>query len=525
MIDRLKRGRLWVAFALLALSCGKANSPQSSSSSHWLNCEAAADCSALGGGAYCGEQGYCVGPSGEPLAVDGSGAAASGAETLLPSGGSSLESLALSQPRQMVVDEAGVIWLIGCEGLFAIQGSEIRRYTWVDSALPEAYVDLLVDAQNRLWLFSSGRSLQVIERGEFRTVAEGAVAQFSVARDGSVWIAGSDAFEEFSRTWVRQVSPALGEKLTVPEAEVYGLAADSDGSLWVATRGGIYRWSGAAWAGPLGLDSVFVNYDPRQDVVSTGNERLHWNGTGVSREPLLPDPSPDYGQQLGFDDRGRLITVDLSAVRWIENGQVAEIVALSGLDRTPTSALGPNGSVYLATDSRISRLAAGRLTQLLNVTPFEPDVQFSWRVQPFGRTLADPSIDMSYPQLAEPARDAVGVKVHVRGVAFGGFETAGVVVDGSTLPSTWADAADELWSFMSERGRSPFIELPERLGPSQPRVEEAPPWDVYGYLETGTCFGVGTTRQFWMVEGYPVDMPAAEREALAAGLRARYPAR
>ena len=49
-----------VAFAVLATACGEPSGPSSSSSSHWLRCEADADCDNLPLPATCGGDGYCV---------------------------------------------------------------------------------------------------------------------------------------------------------------------------------------------------------------------------------------------------------------------------------------------------------------------------------------------------------------------------------------------------------------------------------------------------------------------------------
>lgn len=527
MWKRSERNGLGVALGLAALllaalGCGKANSPRTSSSSNWLNCERDADCGAVASGAYCGEQGYCIDPSGTPLAVDGSGSeVTASSQTGLPSEGRVLGELSLSSASQMLVDDTGVIWLTGCEGLFAVQGLAIRRYTWLDSPLPEGALQLSLDGSNRIWVFSPGEPLAVIEAGEFRTVYDGGSRQFSVSRDGTAWVTGSDPFEEFSRTWIRQVYPALGPKLDTLDPDVNAIAAGDGGSLWVATNSGIYRWSGSAWAGPFAPDLHEINYDARQDILYSDNERLLWNGTTLEREPLMADPSPGYGQQVGFDARGRLVTVSNSAVRWFEGGQVTESQPLS-FPQTPVSALGPDGSLFLASSTSISKLDAAAITPLVNIRPFNPDVEFPWRAQAFGLALATPTFDVSRGELANPSPELIGQKVHVQGAVYADYESTGVVVDGRVLPSTVAEPAEEVSTFLEERGEAPFFKWPEsREAVADPA--NATLWDLYGYLEAGSCFGWAATRQFWIVEGYPIDMSSNERTSLASDLRARYP--
>jgi hypothetical protein len=522
MWKRSERNGLGVALLLAALGCGRASSPRTSSSSNWLNCEQDADCGAVASGAYCGEQGYCVDASGTPLASDGSGSeVAASSQTPLPSEGRVLPELSLSSANQMLVDETGVVWLSACEGLFAVKGSEIHRYTWIDSPLPQGPLQLSVDGSNRVWAFSPHEPLVVIEDGAFRTVYDLGSPLFSVSRDGTAWVTGSEPFEEFSRVWTRQVYPTLGPRIDVPDPGVNAIAAGGGGSLWVATGTGLYRWSGSAWAGPLAPDVNLIHYDARQDVLYSDSERLRWNGTSLEREPLLLDASPASSEQIGFDARGRLITVSDSAVRWIEAGQVAESQPLS-LTQAPIGAIGPDGSLYLASSDSVSRLVGAAMRQLARIRPFDPEVEFPWRAQPFGLTLADPSREATRQDLANPTPQIIGVKVHVQGAIYADYESTGVVVGGQVLPSTSAKAADEVSTFLEERGEPPFFKWPEsREAVADPA--NATIWDLYGYLEAGSCFDWAATRQFWVVEGYPMDMSTNERTSLAADLRARYP--
>jgi hypothetical protein len=167
-------------------------------------------------------------------------------------------------------------------------------------------------------------------------------------------------------------------------------------------------------------------------------------------------------------------------------------------------------------------LSGETLSHLIDLARFDPAVEFSWRAQPFGATLAAPVIEATDSDFSAPGRPLlIGSKLHVSGTAFGGFETAGLQIDGSIVPDTWANSAGEFSTFMSERGLSAFQAVDEMTNTPDPN---APAWDLYGYFEAGTCFGHldGMTRQFWVVEGYPADMPATERQALESELRERY---
>ncbi len=72
MTQRSERRSAWRALGacgcfslvLVAIACGKAASPSSSSSSHWLVCETDLDCAGAGSAASCGGDGYCVDAAG-----------------------------------------------------------------------------------------------------------------------------------------------------------------------------------------------------------------------------------------------------------------------------------------------------------------------------------------------------------------------------------------------------------------------------------------------------------------------------
>jgi hypothetical protein len=81
--------RARVALAVIAMACGKAAGPSSSSSSHWLVCELDADCTSAGSEARCASDGYCVDVEGVRVTLTGTGPLGAPDDGDGPEGGSS----------------------------------------------------------------------------------------------------------------------------------------------------------------------------------------------------------------------------------------------------------------------------------------------------------------------------------------------------------------------------------------------------------------------------------------------------
>ena len=216
--------------------------------------------------------------------------------------------------------------------------------------------------------------------------------------------------------------------------------------------------------------------------------------------------------------------MDGSILHWIVDGQSEQTMTVAGL-ATQYRAIGPAGALYLANESIIEKVTDGELSQEAQLSRFDPELDFPWRAQPFGDTLAAPAVDVSASELSDSAAEFFGVKVRIAGIPYGGFETAGVWVGDRSLSSTSVETAFELSSFLSDSAHSISVGIPEEATSLAEALGNEPLRDLYGYMETGSCFGhlSSLRRQFWIVEGYPQDMPAAEREGLAAALRALHP--
>jgi hypothetical protein len=439
----------------------------------------------------------------------------------LPPGGTSVARVT-GPLSQLVATQSGVLWLLSsCEGLYALSGSEIRRYTGFDSVLPEQIYDVRVDAQDRLWVYGASSddgfsaTLTIAEDGEWHSGLASGVSQFSVNADGTAWIVTTDAEDQ---RFARPVLPELGALVPLPERSS-SIAAGPSGSFWLGADDGIYRWSAGSWVGPAGpTETSSLLYDPRRDVLVADGASpvtVSWTGTSIEARPLS---RPAGASLLGIDESGREVALDEQRLVWLRDGVVVESL---DVERQAQIALAPGSGVYVASAGHVSRYRDGLEEPVLELFAFDERTAFPWRGLSYDRVLAAPSIDATDEDVRAAATELQGTKIHVRGRAVSGFEMSALEMDGSTVPSTWLASARELRDFYEQVG----LELHQPIAEPPAAVADAVDWDLYGYLETGTCFGHlgGNRRQFWVVEGYPTSLQPARRQELESELRARYP--
>ncbi len=165
-------------------------------------------------------------------------------------------------------------------------------------------------------------------------------------------------------------------------------------------------------------------------------------------------------------------------------------------------------------------------TNQLQSTPlvnFEREL-FPWRAQPFAEALADAAVDVGKDQLVSMPPGPAGTKVHLVGAVGGGFEKQCLRI-GEEDVSFYSELAPQLSTFLDD-----YIDAHEgEYGYScdDASMPDVQLWDLYGYVETGDCFGAqtfgdaGADRQLWLVEAYPVGISDEERQTMKADLAAR----
>jgi hypothetical protein len=463
-----------------------------------------------------GHQGPGIGVTGdEPASV----------ETVLPEGGTAVQ---WAMAGQLTVDQSGVFWTASCGKVIATSAGESRRYDWFDSAIPERLYRIVVDAQNRIWFLGYDAPLVMLERGVWRELAVDGWSLAAIGADGSAWVqrirfrADGDSDSVVQKVW-----PQTEPEIATPTGAILSLVASEPGVVWISTDRGNYRWADGAWSGPFAPDLLFLEYDPRQNVLwsDSGPVRLRWTGKTLEREPLVNNPSRfegGAGRVIGFDERGRLVTAWEGEVRWFMQGELDDRIA-TGSPELPGVVLGGNGNVYLTSASEILALQDREFVPVERLARFDVRAEFPWR-RAFASALRDAAADVTRGDLVAPTREVVGKNVRFVGSIRTSFESAALEVEGEVIPRTWVEAAREYGLFAAEKGLTPFgadTGIDPLLAPEQ----HLEPWELHGFLETGSCFGHldGATRQFWLIEGYPLDLAPNARDALATELRERNP--
>jgi hypothetical protein len=441
----------------------------------------------------------------------------------LPPGGTAVPAL-VGDKYRLMIDEAGVFWLWGCEGLYAVLPDQTVKYDWTTTPLPELITRMQVDSLNRKWFLgvdqaegSALHTVRLIEGGEWRTVLSVAdvfdLRSLSVDSDGHAWVLGYDE----SGHWVQELAPHVGERISVPD-QVDEIAAGGRGSLWAQRQGELFHWDGRSWhRQSIPSPGGFLRRDDARRggvwLETTPPARVRWTGDRIELEPL---PVPEPAQIFALDTRGHARALDINNnMLWVDNGVEYESWPLVDPSYTDV-VLGPDGDIYVQTLSSVWRYHEGEATLVLEALPLDEEATYPWRSQPFSRALLAPSLEVSAADLIAPSPHVLGAKIHVTGAATRAYQMMSFDVDGNTIPRTTLAASTEFAQFASERSLRPVTVF------GQP--DYGAHWELYGYLETGACYdGQKGNRQLWLVEGYPSELPPAERDALRAELRARHP--
>src|SRR5690349_20916953 len=415
--------------------------------------------------------------------------------TRLPEGGQLVEEPVTSSVPDVSVDAAGVLWLASCEGLYARTSDGIYRYTWLDNGfVPEGRFAVYSDTDNRTWL-QSELGLTRIEGGQAREVLERDVEYFTLGADGSAWVQLYDSIN--GRARLRQVAPRLGEEIDAP-IHASSFTVSRDGAVWVAGIGEVYRWDGR-WSGPFSLPGGGVQYDPTIDrlwVASAGV--FEWTGEGLTQGR----GAQRLGRFVGVTPDGVLVTADGRNRHEYRDG---ELQSSRPLGPSAALAMGPDGSVYVASadDVRVSR--GGDSENVTDLVRFDPALHFPWRAQGFGAALRAPSLDVGRGELDAADASRIGDKVRFPGRVYSGFEFMGMSVAGAALRAN-IEPSQQVSGYAANNGIEFITSDPNEGQLGAPPLEiDGTDTSISGYLEVGSCFGreQNLTRNFWIVEDYP----------------------
>lgn len=298
----------------------------------------------------------------------------------LPPAGELVDGIPSLAVKHLAVDETGIVWAATCGGLFAVNGTEIRRYPVDGPPFFGSIQVLRVDAQNRKWLSVQREDARfavlVLERGAWREIAEGEfLTLVGVAQNGVAWLAHPDtrAFGFPARTLERvtrtvsesaSLTEDLRTEITPPEA-LDEPTTDAQGALWARSSESRrwYRWLDGAWQpleGKLGEVSS-LRYDPRQNVLFGfgDGELIIVDGPLPGEERRFPEP--EHGDFVGFDADGRQLWKDNKELLRVEDGEVVRRTEV--FSSVLPHVLGPGGRFYQAEtfDGIYTESAAGEM--------------------------------------------------------------------------------------------------------------------------------------------------------------------
>jgi hypothetical protein len=437
----------------------------------------------------------------------------------LPEGGVAVD--VVPESDLSAVDAFGNLWLQGCGGLFVVHPEGIQRYRYLDTPWSGGQAQVTADARGRVWVQSD--VLRQVYTGKVQQVAvppPAPVAELVFASDGVAWALKYDE-SRMESGWfsLQSFYPGLGPDLPAPRWASNALPGRA-GALWLRADEEVYRFGDGRFWGPYVLPSSAppYYYDPQDDTLGlTGNgvlTKLAFDGQAIA---VREQRNIAWLDAIGRLSDGRLAvrSRELEVLVLDSDESAGEVIAASGT----RGVLSPFRELYLQSPSGISRYREGRVERLLSFGEPPPELP-AWQEQGYARALRASSEDAVADDFEPPIPALLHHKLHIVGRGYvPGFESPAVIdVDGRV--SVPVRLAPELRVFAESQGLE--IIQPERalLGP--PAAPTGELWDLYGYLESDECYSQ-PGKVFHLIEAYPVGMAAAQREALATGLRRANP--
>jgi EAL domain-containing protein (putative c-di-GMP-specific phosphodiesterase class I)/signal transduction histidine kinase/ligand-binding sensor domain-containing protein/CheY-like chemotaxis protein len=156
-----------------------------------------------------------------------------------------LQALGATYVEELLEDERGRLWIGAREGLWRLDGQELRRHTAADGLAPGGVRSLMRDRDGRLWVGMSGTAIARqcgarFERLDLHGYATGQVESLFQGEDGSIWLATSGGgLVQLVPGGVVPVTARHG----LPDAPILPILQARDGAFWIGTFGaGVVRW-------------------------------------------------------------------------------------------------------------------------------------------------------------------------------------------------------------------------------------------------------------------------------------------
>ncbi len=325
-----------------------------------------------------------------------------------------------------VEDEQGNLLFAGYAGVRQLINGHVEPYPSAASPYTWHITRMFRDHDGGLWIGTSDHGLVHIgpqEKKDVFSLTDGLsgdyVTRFLEDREGTIWVATNDGIDRFRPYAI----PTISAKQGLPGAVAWSVLASKDGDVWIGTTGGLSHWKDGQislydgirrTSGPdermnreatlsLFEDSrkriwvstsegmgylkeghlIRVPSTPRQTVVSISEapsghlwashqqtglfhvfadrviEQIPWSQLGHKdfAKVLIADPS-QHGLWLGFNQGG---------VAYFSDGVIkASYSTAQGLGAGHVTDLrfGSRGSLWVATDSGLSRIRDGHVNTL-----------------------------------------------------------------------------------------------------------------------------------------------------------------
>jgi ligand-binding sensor domain-containing protein/signal transduction histidine kinase len=311
--------------------------------------------------------------------------------------------------RSVIEDDLGRLWVGTDNGLFRIRNGVVQRVDTSRFGPSLAIHSIFEDREHRIW--AGGSRLLMFDGDQVRQFGlPGAYSQNRVksilqTSDGTIWVGTVGGLQRLIRNRF-VLLPGIA-------ATVRTLRQTADGTLWIGTIGhGLYTWSGnelrrVGSNGLLPSNTVLSIYedDTRQIWIGTQDGLVRLSRTPVRVVPLPGGSDPDF-ETISWDSQGTIWAIS-SRVYAIHNDRATSHVfaAIANIpvrnvfrDRQGTlwigtdgsgayhlTANGPvhysapqrlvnnfvraflqsrDGSVWIATDEGVSRINAGKVSNL-----------------------------------------------------------------------------------------------------------------------------------------------------------------
>lgn len=128
----------------------------------------------------------------------------------------------------------GQVWVGSLDGLYAVQGKNIRLYTTKDGLPSNAIAGIVQTADGTLWI-GTRNGLASMTNGKFRTygfrdgLTADPVRSLAPSSDGSLWIATTDRLVRWKDSLLETMPPSH----LPPHDQIASLVEDRHGTLWI----------------------------------------------------------------------------------------------------------------------------------------------------------------------------------------------------------------------------------------------------------------------------------------------------